>query len=82
MVHFFLVNFTDFFLVLSFMACVLAVVATLAERSFKVYRERKLEAEIEENFSVDEFLERIDRYLGVFFTVIYLGSVTLLYILV
>ena len=60
----------------------LAVVAILAERSYKVYRERKLEAENEENFSVDDFLERIDRYLGVFFTVIYLGSVTILYILV
>ena len=73
-------TFTDIFLVLSFMACVLAVVAILAERSFKVYRERKLEAENEENFSVDDFLERIDRYLGVFFTLIYLGSLTLLYI--
>ena len=73
-------TFTDIFLVLSFMACVLAVVAILAERSFKVYRERKLEVENTENFSVDDFLERIDRYLGVFFTVIYLGSLTLLYI--
>ena len=36
----------------------------------------------EENFSVDDFLERIDRYLGFFFTIIYLGSVTILYILV
>ena len=62
------------------MACVLAVVAILAERSFKVYRERKIEAENIENFSVDDFLERIDRYLGVFFTLIYLGSLTLLYI--
>ncbi len=35
-----------------------------------------------ENVSVDDFLERIDRYLGVFFTLIYLGSVTILYILI
>ena len=75
-------TFTDIFLVLSFMACVLAVLAILAERSFKVYRERQIKRDKAENVSVDDFLERIDRYLGVFFTLIYLGSVTTLYILI
>lgn len=75
-------TFTDIFLVLSFIACVFAVIAILAERSFKVYQERKLKADGTKNFSVDDFLERADRYLGTFLFAIYLGSITLLYVLI
>ncbi len=75
-------TFTDIFLVLSFIACVFAVIAILAERSFKVYQERKIKADGKKNFSVDDFLERADRYLGTFLFAIYLGSITLLYVLI
>ena len=75
-------TFTDIFLVLSFIACVFAVMAILAERSFKVYQERKFKADGTKNFSVDDFLERADLYLGTFLFVIYLGSITLLYVLI
>ena len=75
-------TFTDIFLVLSFIACVFAVIAILAERSFKVYQERKFKADGTKNFSVDDFLERADRYLGTFLFAIYLGSITLLYVLI
>ena len=75
-------TFTDIFLVLSFIACVFAVIAILAERSFKVYQERKFKEDGTKNFSVDDFLERADRYLGTFLFAIYLGSITLLYVLI
>ena len=74
-------TFTDIFLVISFIACVLAVLAILAERSFKVYGERKIKSNEPQNFSVDEFLERTDRYLGILLFAIYLTRITILYFL-
>lgn len=74
-------TFTDMFLVISFIVCVLAVLAILAERSFKVYQERKIKTDWAKNFSVDELLERTDRYLGIFLFAIYLASITILYFL-
>lgn len=74
-------TFTDIFLVISFIACVLAVLAILAERSFKVYGERKIKTDELQNFSVDELLERTDRYLGILLFAIYLTSIAILYFL-